>query len=143
MAERLKTSLGTEERKAEVLAAAREMEERLPHGGRWGDKLIQHLRRLFEQWVEQQRYLWRAPALDAHLPDTVLRPDLDVAVEYGLKTQKGIEQKQQQISTARDMRIARCADHLRAGWPQDECIGFVAAKDEWRQAMLLVGRRAA
>lgn len=79
--------------------------------------------------------------IDDRLPRTMIRSDAAVASDYGLMNKAAITAKQQQIADARETRIERCAEHLRAGWLDSDALCFVAAKDEWQEALRRAGRR--
>ena len=127
-------TVGSVDKRRDAYRAAAVMEETMPTGTRNAAAFRQILRRTFEQWVHHMLFLQPVPVVDAHLPETMLRSDVEVATDYGLGTEKGIRDKQRNISAARDMRISRCADHIAAGWTEGECISFVCARDEWRDA---------
>lgn len=141
--EMLKDSLGSRDQKMVAYIAARDMAANLPGGSPKADRWAAELKRLFELWVHHMRYLRRVDAVDEHLPESVHRSDTAVSVEYGLRTSKGIGDKQEQLATYAASRMERCAAHLRAGWDLDMCVGFVASKEEWRQALRQAGRAAA
>lgn len=79
--------------------------------------------------------------IDDRLPRTMIRSDAQVASDYGLLNKAAITTKQQHISDARETRIERCAEHLRAGWCDSDALCFAAAKDEWQEALRRSGRR--
>jgi hypothetical protein len=128
-------TIGSVEKRRAAYVAAKTMEETLPSGSRNADAFRRMLRRAFEQWVHRMLFLQPLPAIDAHLPDTMLRSDVEVAGDYGLQTAKGIQEKQRNISAAREARIERCIHHMQAGWLEGECVAFVCARDEWRDAL--------
>lgn len=99
------------------------------------------IRRMFEKWVDSRGFLSPMPQVDHRLPPTVFRPDVEVAREYGLTSQKSITAQQDRISAARDIRIDRAAEHLSLGYPPEHCVGFCAAQDEWHQAQTKAQRR--
>jgi len=79
------------------------------------------------------------------LPETMIRSDVRVASEYGLKSAAAIRAKQDEISAAREIRIRRIVTHLEAGWVESDAITFAAAKDEWFTArrMCRAGKKQA
>ncbi len=81
--------------------------------------------------------------IDDQLPRTRKRSDSEVASDYGLTSKAAIIAKQAQIAEARETRVERCALHLRAGWCDSDALCFVAARDEWQEALRRAGRRMA
>lgn len=141
--EKLRASLGSQEQKRIAYQAAKDMVANLPSGSPRADRWAATLTRMFDGWVHRMIYLRRAEGVAEHLPVSVLRSNTDIAVTYGLRTSKGIEDKQQQLADAAERRIERCTAHLRAGWTEDMAVCFVASQDEWTQAVGRLGRVAA
>jgi hypothetical protein len=139
----LKANLGSQEQKRRAYQAAKDMTENLPSGSPRADRWAQTLMRMFDGWVNRMIYLRAHEGIADHLPESVLRSNAEVSVTYGLRTSKGIEDKQAQLSDAAEVRIARAAAHLRAGWDEDMAVCFVCSRAEWRQATSRAGRIAA
>jgi hypothetical protein len=144
----LADSLGTNEQKRVAMQAARDLDATLRT--RWPDQSTEaaaprQLRAWFSTWIHQMRYLVVMSALDHLLPPSVtdpsVRTDADLSSDYGITTQAGIRSKRDQIGLAKLSRVERCTTHLREGWPEEACIGFVAARDEWQEARQNAGRR--
>lgn len=69
------------------------------------------------------------------LPPSMLRSDVEVAREFGLRDSKAVTHRQTMISDAREIRIQRALDHVAAGWPSEEWVIFVAAQDEFAEVL--------
>jgi hypothetical protein len=138
--DKLADSLGTSEQKRSALKAAADMEAELA-----GESSVfgETLKRMFMTWVEQMRYLIPEEKIDHNLPNTMMRSDAEVALEYGLTSKAATTAKQEQISANREIRINRAVEYLNAGYIQEDCIIFVGAKDEWQQAKQRARRVAA
>ena len=134
----LDDSLGSEEQRAVAFQAGMDLEAALPTGtprlGKWAG----YVRRIFEAWVRDMRYLIPPLPPGKPLPETMLRSDAEVAQEYQLRTAKGIEIKQAQLAKAREDRIERALDHLASGWDLEDTKCFICSKEEFR----VVQRRA-
>lgn len=139
----LKDSLGSNEQKARAYKAAIDMEAALPTGSKNAERFAGMLRKMFDVWVYRMIYLRPEEDPAHHLPESIHRSNVEVAVEYGLRTQKGIEEKQQQIADAADRRIQRAVEHAEAGWALEDCLCFVASKQEWRRVRQQTGQAAA
>ena len=130
----LDNSMGKNAQRQAAYDAATQMDALLPYGTRNADLFAQLLRKMFETWIHGMHYLRPVEALDHRLPETMMRSDLEVASEYGLTSEKSIHAKQEWLERARSMRVQRCVAHLEAGWPPEDCISFICARDEWEQA---------
>lgn len=139
----LADSLGTSEQKRTAYKAAADFEANLPSGSPRAERWAEPLKRLFTLWVERMHYLRPEEGIDHRLPESVDRSDVEVAAEYGLRTSKGIEDRQKQLYAAGECRVERCANHLRVGWEPEMCVCFVCSKQEWRRALQKAGRMAA
>jgi hypothetical protein len=132
--DKLKDSLGTPEEKRTALWAAEEMQKNLPKGSPNAEKFGAMLRSMFDVWVHRMNYLAPEQGPGHHLPDTLLRVDAVVASNYGLSSKAAIAAKQEQLASAREIRIERAVTHINAGWIAEDAIAFVCAKDEWEAA---------
>lgn len=112
----LRESLGTNAKKREVFAVAKEMDE-LP-GSADG------LRSLYRTWVSGQHYLYDA-APDRGLPSTL--PPLE---HVPRETKQARERRLDERADASRVRVARYADARRDGWDVDQARCFVCTEEE-------------
>jgi hypothetical protein len=91
----------------------------------WACVRYYDLDRLFLAWLGSPTELWltNVPAVDHWLPATAM---------VGVETMKADERKA--AMAAREIRVARCAEYLRAGWAPEDAIIFVASREEWTAA---------
>ena len=96
----------------------------------------------FVAWVHGYGFAKEVPAEDAHLPETVILGDVDLAKETGLTSKQSIQQQQDIRAAARVRRIDRAAYTLEHGHRKD-ALCMVCSKEEWRQAQYRAGIRGA
>lgn len=102
-----------------------------------GDRMSafsESLRGVFEAWVRNRGYMQPPLPLDHQLPETMMRSDIEVQREFGLKTPYSVRDKQAELVACREMRIGTCARNLERGKMPEECVSFIGAKDEWKEA---------
>jgi len=142
---KLENQLATKEEKRKVIAAAREIEEKLPAAT---DKKAagyrEYMHRLFALSVDRMSYREPVPAIDDGLPDTLARSDTEVGREFGLKNPASIRLKQEELADGREKRVARFVRHVVHGhWSVREAKIFIAAKDEFAEACREAGVKVA
>jgi hypothetical protein len=115
----LKASLGTNTKKREVYAVAKDMDE-LP-----ACAMADGLRSLFLTWVSGQHYLYDAARELDPKPSTL--PPLE-RVERESKQAR--DRRLDDRADAGRERVARYADARRDGWPVDEARCFVCTEEE-------------
>ncbi len=60
-------------------------------------------------------------------------PESMAQVDLGFDQKAGHRREPSPAAAA--SRVERCVTHLRAGWPDCDCVGFVNTKEEWRLAV--------
>lgn len=114
----LRESLGTNQKKREVFAVAKEMDEI------GASPMADALRSLYRTWVSGQHYLYDA-APERGLPSTL--PPLE---HIRGESKPARERRLDDRADAVRARVARYAQARRDGWPVDEARCFVCTEEE-------------
>ena len=88
----------------------------------WAVVRMFNLDRLFLSWLGSPTHLWLTTplAVDHWLPATAM---------IGVEGMKADERRG--AMAAREIRVARCREHLEAGWAHEDAVVFVASREEW------------
>jgi hypothetical protein len=124
----------TPEQKRAALKAAEAVDGIRDQVGDW-------LRRVFWAWLERGYWLEEGREPGDHLPAT--SPLTKAAIRENYPNMKNQAEAEKLAVAAYAKRVARCAAHLRAGRPREDCVAFVTSKPEWLEAVKRAEEQAA